>query len=620
MTENNNVAGSRRGTRSKTVVRRRSRRPLLLAGAWAASAAMLTIIAVGWISGRAAKIESELTSALEVVPVMKVDVTRNDKQSAVASADLLQSHTRAAREAAEDPLWKVASALPVLGENFSAISEVARSADDVSNLAVGPLVDVFDSLNWDSLIPNSQGTDLQPVRNAYPSVVSAAHAVRASAARLDQIKTENLLPQVSEALSKSRKELKAVTGALDAAADASHLAPDMLGAAGPRNYLLVIQNNAETRATGGIPGALAVVTLEDGQLSLGQQSSATALGSFTPRIPVEGSQEAIYSTRLGKYMQDVNLTPDFPTAADTAQRMWTQATGNVVDGVISLDPIALSYMLEATGPVKVNSPELDWVKDTDLPLEISGQNAVATLLSAVYAQIPDPKAQDAYFAGVAQEIFATLSSEEVDAKKLMSSVARGAEEGRILLWSAVESEQKVIARYPISGAVDRQSISPAEFGVFFNDGTGAKMDYYVKRTVQLIKECPRDGYEQTTVRVTGTNRAPADAATSLPAYVTGGGKFGVPPGTVQTNIVAYGPVQAQIETAKLDGQKTEFAPYFHGNRPVGVLAIRLAPGESKTVDFTFGKIVQHMEPNVVVTPTVQDVKEVILPTGTVACG
>lgn len=620
MTENNNVAGSRRGTRSKTVVRRRSRRPLLLAGAWAASAAVLTIIAVGWISGRAAKIESELTSALEVVPVMKVDVTRNDKQSAVASADLLQSHTRAAREAAEDPLWKVASALPVLGENFSAISEVARSADDVSNLAVGPLVDVFDSLNWDSLIPNSQGTDLQPVRNAHPSVVSAAHAVRASAARLDQIKTENLLPQVSEALSKSRKELKAVTGALDAAADASQLAPDMLGAAGPRNYLLVIQNNAETRATGGIPGALAVVTLEDGQLSLGQQSSATALGSFTPRIPVEGSQEAIYSTRLGKYMQDVNLTPDFPTAADTAQRMWTRATGNVVDGVISLDPIALSYMLEATGPVKVNSPELDWVKDTDLPLEISGQNAVATLLSAVYAQIPDPKAQDAYFAGVAQEIFATLSSEEVDAKKLMSSVARGAEEGRILLWSAVESEQKVIARYPISGAVHRQSISPAEFGVFFNDGTGAKMDYYVKRTVQLIKECPRDGYEQTTVRVTGTNLAPADAATSLPAYVTGGGNFGVPPGTVQTNIVAYGPVQAQIETAKLDGQKTEFAPYFHGNRPVGVLAIRLAPGESKTVDFTFGKIVQHTEPNVVVTPTVQDVKDVTLPTETAACG
>jgi len=94
----------------------------------------------------------------------------------------------------------------------------------------------------------------------------------------------------------------------------------------------------------------------------------------------------------------------------------------------------------------------------------------------------------------------------------------------------------------------------------------------------------------------------------------------VAPGSVQTNIVAYGPVQANIETAKLDGQRTDFAAHLHSNRPVGVLAVKLAPGESKTVEFTFGKIVQHTEPNLVVTPTVQDVKEVILPTEIAACG
>ncbi|BAS10601.1 hypothetical protein AHiyo4_40230 [Arthrobacter sp. Hiyo4] len=146
------------------------------------------------------------------------------------------------------------------------------------------------------------------------------------------------------------------------------------------------------------------------------------------------------------------------------------------------------------------------------------------------------------------------------------------------------------------------------------------MDYYVKRTVQLVKECSKDGYEQTTVRVTSTNTAPSDAATTLPAYVTGGGAFGVPPGSVQTNIVAYGPVQANAESAKLDGQRTDFATYIHSNRPVGVMAIRLAPGESRTVEFTFGKIVQHTEPNVVVTPTVQAVKDVILPTEIPSCG
>jgi len=79
---------------------------------------------------------------------------------------------------------------------------------------------------------------------------------------------------------------------------------------------------------------------------------------MSPTLPLDPEQQQIYSGRLGKYMQDVNLTPDFPTAASTAQAMWERKTGQRVDGVISIDPIALSYILEATGPVKITHPEL----------------------------------------------------------------------------------------------------------------------------------------------------------------------------------------------------------------------------------------------------------------------
>lgn len=394
----------------------------------------------------------------------------------------------------------------------------------------------------------------------------------------------------------------------------------MMGVETPRNYLLMVQNNAESRASGGIPGALAVLELDNGELSLGAQSSAGEIGTMSPIIALDEIQQQIYSKRLGKFMQDVNLTPDFPTAASTAAAMWERKTGQRLDGVVSVDPVALSYLLNATGPVRISGNELSQVASLGLPTELNGQNVVPTLLSEVYARIEEPKLQDAYFAGVAQEIFRALSSEQTDPKDLISGLSRGVTEGRISLWSATESEQSIIGTYPLSGSIAGSSVPAAQFGVYFNDGTGAKMDYYVERTVQLIRECPKDGYENTTVRVTSTNNAPADAATSLPAYVTGAGVFGVPPGSVQTNIVAYGPAQATVETARLDGQKTGFAPYLHSNRPVGVLAVRLAPGESKTVDFTFGKIVQHTEPNVVVTPTVQDVKDVKLPMENAACG
>ncbi|WP_374152838.1 DUF4012 domain-containing protein [Pseudarthrobacter sp. WHRI 8279] len=531
----------------------------------------------------------------------------------------LRLHTSAAKEAAEDPVWVLASSLPVAGPNFSAVSEVSRTADDVATLGLAPLVGVFSALDWDELLPSSSGADLRSLESAAPAVTSAAQAVRLSAERLQQIDDTQLLPQIADPLNRARGELLDVTETLNAASHASETLPAMLGSNEPRNYLLIIQNNAESRTSGGIPGALAILSVDGGRMTLGSQSSASELGVLSPPLPVDPAQQQIYSARLGKFMQDVNLTPDFPTAASTAQAMWERKTGDRVDGVVSIDPVALSYIMAGTGSISLSTQELSALEVSGLPTELTSSNVVTTLLSDVYAEIEQPNLQDIYFAGVAKEVFAKLSSGGADPQKLLDGIGKGISEGRVLVWSNRSEEQSVINRYPLSGSVAGPSVSPAQFGVYFNDGTGAKMDYYVKRSVQLVKECPRDGYEQTTVRITNTNTAPADAATSLPAYVTGGGIYGVPPGSVQTNIVAYGPVQSNVEMAKVDGQKTEFAPHLHGTRPVGVLAIRLSPGESKTVEFTFGKIVQHTEPNVVVTPTVQDVKDVTLPTENAPC-
>ncbi|WP_026264555.1 DUF4012 domain-containing protein [Arthrobacter sp. 135MFCol5.1] len=567
----------------------------------------------------AAKIRSELEISAGLVPTLKSNLETDKFAEAAATAETISVHTAAAKEAADSPLWVLASSMPGLGKNFGAVAEVARSGDDVARLALLPLVKVFDDLDWASLLPGESATNLSQIKAAAPGVSSAAQAVRLSSERLNAIDTSSLLPQVAQPLSQARDQLGEVIDALNAAADAAGLAPSMLGAESPRSYLLMIQNNAESRASGGIPGALAEITFENGHINLGRQSTATDLGPMSPTLNLDEQQQQIYTTRPGKYMQDVNLTPDFPTAASAAQAMWEKKTGQRVEGVISIDPVVLGYILQATGPVSITGPELAAVKAAGLPTELTGTNVVQTLLSDVYAKIQQPKLQDAYFAGVAKEVFSALSTGKGEAKGLISGITRGTEEGRVLVWSADNSEQSIISRYPVSGSISGPSVAPAQFGLYFNDGTGAKMDYYVKRTVQLVKECPKNGYEQTTVRVTSTNTAPTDAATSLPAYVTGGGNFGVAPGKVLTNIVAYGPAQANVESATVNGEKTPFAPYLHADRPVGVIAQQLAPSESQTVEFTFGKIVQHTEPNLVVTPTVQSVKDVILPTKNASC-
>lgn len=606
--------------RHSNVSRRRLRRRLMVTLASLGGVLVTAVAGAAWLGSKATEINSELTSATQLVPSLKQALTSDNADAARVTVEKVRAHTTAAKKAADDPVWTLASTLPGIGPNLGAVAEVARSADDVANLGLAPLAEIYSTINWETLLPSHSGTDLQPLQKAASRISAAAHAVRLSADRLNQIDTTKLLPQVADPLTSARDQLQDITGTLDAAADASNIAPAMLGAQTPRNYLLIIQNNAETRASGGIPGALAVLSFDKGTLTLGAQSSASDVGVMSPIVQLDAEQQQIYSRRAGKFMQDVNLTPDFPTTGRTAQAMWERKTGQRVDGVISIDPVALSYILDATGPVKITQPELAAVTSKGMPKELTGQNVVKTLLSDVYARIEQPALQDAYFAGVAQEIFAALSDGKGNTKGLIEGLTRGTSEGRVLVWSGLPAEQSVIGKYALSGSITGPSVAPAQFGVYFNDGTGAKMDYHVKRTVQLVKECARNGYKQTTVRVTSTNTAPSDAGTSLPAYVTGGGAFGVPAGTVQTNIVAYGPVQANVETATVNGQTTYFAAYRHSDRPVGVITARLAPGESRTVDFTFGKIVQHTEPNVVVTPTVQDVKDVILPTEILQCG
>lgn len=584
---------------------------------WAGLALIALLTSGTWLGLKASLIRNELSAATGLFSQLQQEVLTNDGPAAARTVAKLQEHTAAARTAATDPLWTMAAALPWAGANFEAATVIATSADDVAKLTAGPLVNVMQSLSWQDLFTKGEGLDVERLQAAEPVLAAAAHALSESYNRLDTLDADSTVPQITTPLNNARTELASLRDDLNSAASIASVIPNMTGVNEPRNYLLMVQNNAELRASGGIPGALAVLKLENGRLSLGSQRSAGSLQTFMPPLEVDSEQTSIYSRRLGKFMQDVNLTPDFPTAAELAVKMWQQEFGEKLNGALSVDPVALSYLMNSTGPIKVG---LSQVGANPLPDELTAENVVPTLLSDVYKQVEDPRLQDAYFAAVAQEVFTVLAAGDIDRTKLISGLNRGAKEGRLLVWSADATEQNTIARYSLSGSISGPSVAPAQFGVYFNDGTGAKMDYYVKRTVQLVKECPKDGYEQTTVRVTSMNTAPADAALSLPAYVTGGGNYGVPPGSVQTNIVAYGPAQAHVETANLNGQKTEFAPYFHGNRPVGVLAIRLAPGESKTVDFTFGKIVQHTEPNVVVTPTVQDVKDVTLPTETVACG
>ena len=581
------------------------------------SLGILTLVLAGvtLLAYQVAAVREHLEHALSLAPQMRSELEDGDIQSAKQTFAVIAEKTTKARATATGPLWQIASYVPIVGPNFAAAGEVTVSADDVVSSAVAPLLDNYHLLDWKALSPKDGRVDPSALKEAAPALSTAANTVQLSYERMNSVDLSRLVTELADPISSATDQLHAAAAALRTASSAAKLVPAILGSDGPRNYLVLVQNNAEARATGGIPGALAVISTEDGYVSLGEQDSASALGVFSPSLEVDNEQVSLYSARLGSQMQNVNLTPHFPTAAKTAKMMWEKRhNGLIVDGVIALDPIVLSYLLEATGPVALTDPEvLTLIRGTALPSSLTGANVVPTLLSDVYREIENPEAQDIYFAAVASQVFTAFTDGEGDGDRLVTALTSSALENRLYMWSSHASEQTIIASTPLHGSVTGPDTGGAAFGVYFNDSTGAKMDYYANRSVQLLQTCQLGDYSEYTVRVSAANNAPADAGTSLPDYVTGNGAFGVEPGKIRTNYVVYGPAQSFVETASVNGEPVSVGSGKHGQRPVGTVQLELDPGESVVLDIIFSRVVQNSEPRVKVTPSVHPLEDVLLP-------
>jgi hypothetical protein len=263
--------------------------------------------------------------------------------------------------------------------------------------------------------------------------------------------------------------------------------------------------------------------------------------------------------------------------------MWKAKYGGTIDGVLALDPVALTHLLGATGPVELSTGDA-----------LTPQNAVQLLLSEVYARWADPDQQDAFFASAAGAVFAKVSSGDADGTALVKALAQSGTERRLLIWSAHPDEQKVLGSTTLAGLLPESTQRTAALGVYFNDATGSKMDYYLKTQVQAAASvCRSDGTPTSRVTVTLTNVAPADAAETLPAYVTGGGWAGVAPGDIRTRVAVYGAEGGLLVRTSSDGADYSAVTGTDAGRPVSVFTVQLAPGESKTVSVDLLNLRQH---------------------------
>jgi hypothetical protein len=546
---------------------------------WIVLALVLILIAcVAWIGIRAYLAKNDLEASISLVSKLQTQIASGDAAAAKATDEQLVRKVHSARSLTSDPIWRVGEFTPLVGANLTVVREVADVVADVTDDAVTPLANAAGSLNLQSFKPVNGAVPLQPLIDVAPSVEKANTALQHDLARAKRIDTSGALSIVVSPTKRLVGALEKAAGLTDAANRAVQLLPAMLGSEGPRNYLLLFQNNAELRSTGGIAGALALLHVENGHIALAAQASSRSFPHYpAPVLPLPKVTRGLYGDIAGEYIQDVNLPPQFPLSATLARQMWKQQYGTDVDGVVALDPVALSYLLSATGPVTLATGD-----------QLTSANAVQLLLSDAYARFTDPDVQDAFFASAAAEVFSKISSGAFDPKAMIASLVKSGDEGRVIVWSAHEAEQASLAQTTLAGALPVSTRSDQQFGVYLNDGTGAKMDYYLRTSVDLGQAvCRNDRRPTYSVSVTLTSTAPADAATSLPRYVTGGGVFGVTPGEVRTIVNVYAPPGAIYLGARSGGEAVSVHSDTDDGHAVAQVPVQLTPGQSTTVEFQF---------------------------------
>ncbi len=267
----------------------------------------------------------------------------------------LQAEAAAARSAVDDPLFGVAAALPLIGPNLDAIREIAGTVDALSTEVMPSLVTIATTLQPEDLAPTNGQIDLAPITAISPLLQAADQVVGESIERMSAIDRSSVVSSVDDAAVALANKLSEASAITETGARVARLLPPMLGGDGARNYLVVFQNLAEPRSTGGIFGSYAVVRADQGKIEILDQSAASrTLGYFDPPITeLAPNQIELYSELMAQYPMDVNFTPDYPTAAALFAEMYTFRTGQPVDGVMAIDPVALSYTLRGTGPVDV---------------------------------------------------------------------------------------------------------------------------------------------------------------------------------------------------------------------------------------------------------------------------
>ena len=406
-----------------------------------------------------------------------------------AQADFERAHS-----GVRSPLLAPLRVLPVIGRQVRAVDGMTNGAAEVVDAGTEAIEGAGDALDR-----------AQPKGDARVAVVRELGAVVARAsARLNAVDLgpgDALVGPVQSARERFDAELTDLRGAIGDMRDATDALAGFLQ--GPRRYLLLAANNAEMRVGSGTFLSAGVLKVERGNLELGDMRPIEEFEVPAGAVRIEGDLADRWGwLQPNREWRNLGASPWFDSQAALAAQMWKARTGEEVDGVLALDPIALRALLEATGPVEVEGVKID------------AGNVVSEILLDQYRGLvgyPQDQPRRDRLNAIARAAMDSLESGEWETVDLVDALRRAAGGRHVLAWSARSEEQRGWRGAGIAGDLEDESVL---LGVH-NRG-GNKLDQFLDVRAAVSTTANGEGTE-VRILVEMRNRAPE----GLPQYVAG---------------------------------------------------------------------------------------------------
>ena len=559
---------------------------------------LLMLVFVGWLGYGAMHAKSSLEQSRTYAQQAKDALLSGKADDGTRFAENAEFHARQAQSSTHTLPWTIAAAVPWLGSPFKAGQQISDVVVGLTTDVLKPAAKAGAGISPDTLFADGR-VNLQLLREKEPTL----SALSADATRLADQASAITEPAYISALGDARTQLQDQTsdiaGLFRNTALAARLAPSMMGGDGPRTYIMGFQTNAEARGTGGLLGGFGILRFDNGKPTIDTLAPNTELAGASAAIDLGQEFDAQYGyTNPYTDFRNSNLSSHFPYAAQIWKSMWEKQSGQKADGVIAIDPVALSYLLGATGPITMPDGEI-----------IDEDNVVELTESTAYIRFPnDQPARKRYLQSIANEVVKKLTGKVQSPRKMLDAMGRAASERRIAVWSASPADQKILEESPLAYTIPDDPAPYAE--VVINNLAGNKMDYYLKRQIDYAADgCDGDDRNSTvTVRLTNTA-----ADKPLPDYV--GGSLGlikglplkVPPGTMVTSVRLIATKGATLVGVTSGDSSVPAVVHQERGHPTFEVQVVIPPGQSGDLVFRLTEPTSPGAPRVPVQPLIDAV-------------